>query len=83
LLANAVRQNRKCRLTKTVRQQAGSLVLCSLKIMLAAEIHCRSRLAGERGGSEPEVSIDENGSPASRLLGAVFAEDHARCRNPL
>ncbi|TDV48061.1 hypothetical protein EC919_1095 [Pseudomonas graminis] len=28
----------------------------------------RSRLAGERGGSEPEVSTDETGSPASRLL---------------
>jgi hypothetical protein len=29
---------------------------------------CRSRLAGERGGSEPRVLAAETGSPASRLL---------------
>ena len=38
------------------------------KILIAAEIHGRSRLAGECGRSEPKASTDETGSPASPLL---------------
>ena len=45
-----------------------------------ADIHCRSRLAGERGGSESNASTDETGSPASRRLQILHL--HRSCRYP-
>jgi len=45
-----------------------------------AEIHCRSRLAGECGRSEPKASTGETGSPASRLL--QIGDLHCACRYP-